>query len=300
MEKVTAAAVQATPGVNERDPAGSTLYNTQLYLGPDGALAKHRKLMPTGGERLVWGMGDGSTRPATPPGRTCSGRWSTPAGRCPSNRTRRPAGRRPTTPPRPVRGPTTEERTMPPDQAELHRRAVEEFGARVQAVGDDQWELPSPCSDWNVRQLVNHLVYENRWTVPLMGGSTIAEVGDRYEGDLLGDHPKAAWEESSQEAVGSVQADGALDRIVDLSSGPTPAREYVSQLFADHLIHAWDLARAIGADERLDPELVDACASWFASMEDLYRSIGAIGERPEVRPGADPQTTLLAAFGRTA
>ena len=49
-------------GVNERDPAGSTLYNTQLYLGPDGAVAaKHRKLMPTGGERLVWGMGDGST-----------------------------------------------------------------------------------------------------------------------------------------------------------------------------------------------------------------------------------------------
>jgi uncharacterized protein (TIGR03086 family) len=189
---------------------------------------------------------------------------------------------------------------MPPDQAELHRRAVEEFGARVQAVGDDQWELPSPCSDWNVRQLVNHLVYENRWTVPLMGGSTIAEVGDRYEGDLLGDHPKAAWEESSQEAVGSVQADGALDRIVDLSSGPTPAREYVSQLFADHLIHAWDLARAIGADERLDPELVDACAGWFASMEDLYRAIGAIGERPQVRPGADPQTTLLAAFGRIA
>jgi predicted amidohydrolase len=56
------AGVWVSIGVNERDPAGSTLYNTQLYLGPDGAMAaKHRKLMPTGGERLVWGMGDGST-----------------------------------------------------------------------------------------------------------------------------------------------------------------------------------------------------------------------------------------------
>lgn len=46
-------------GVNERD--GGTLYNSQLYFGPDGSLlAKHRKLTPTGGERLVWGQGDGS------------------------------------------------------------------------------------------------------------------------------------------------------------------------------------------------------------------------------------------------
>ena len=105
---------------------------------------------------------------------------------------------------------------MPADQAELHRRAVEEFGSRVAAVGDDQWELPTPCSDWNVRQLVNHLVYENRWTVPLIGGSTIAEVGDRYEGDLLGDRPQAAWDESSAEAVRAVGADGALERVVDL------------------------------------------------------------------------------------
>ena len=111
-----------------------------------------------------------------------------------------------------------------PDQAELHRRAVEEFGARVQAVADDQWELPTPCSDWNVRQLVNHLVYEDRWTVPLMEGGTLAEVGDRFEGDLLGDDPKAAWDASSAEAVRAVQGDGALGRTVDLSSGPTPTR----------------------------------------------------------------------------
>jgi nitrilase len=59
-------------GVDEREPHGSTIYNTTLYFGPDGALlGKHRKLMPTGSERTVWGMGDGSTLPVidTPYGR---------------------------------------------------------------------------------------------------------------------------------------------------------------------------------------------------------------------------------------
>lgn len=61
-EAAARASAYVSMGVNERDANGSTLYNTQLYFGPDGSLiAKHRKLVPTGGERLVWGMGDGST-----------------------------------------------------------------------------------------------------------------------------------------------------------------------------------------------------------------------------------------------
>ncbi len=59
-------------GVDEREPNSSTIYNANLYFGPDGTLlGKHRKLMPTGSERTVWGMGDGSTLPIvdTPYGR---------------------------------------------------------------------------------------------------------------------------------------------------------------------------------------------------------------------------------------
>jgi uncharacterized protein (TIGR03086 family) len=196
--------------------------------------------------------------------------------------------------------PHRKEPTMGNDVSELHRRAAEAFGAHVHAIRDDQWELPTPCSEWNVRQLVNHLVYENRWTAPIFAGRTIAEVGDRFEGDLLGDDPKAAWDDAAKEAVDAVQEQGAMDRTVHLSFGDVPGSEYAMQLFADHLIHGWDLARAIGADERLDTGMVDACARWFVANEAGYRSSGAVGPRPDLPHDADPQTRLLAAFGRTA
>ncbi len=71
-------------------------------------------------------------------------------------------------------------------------------------------------------------------------------------------------------------------------------------MFADALIHRWDLARAIGTDETLEPDLVETCAAWFAEREDIYRNAGAIGPRTDVSPDAGPQTRLLAAWGRSA
>jgi len=186
------------------------------------------------------------------------------------------------------------------DIPDLHRRAVDGFGQRLYAIEDDQWHNPTPCSDWDVRTLCNHLVYESLWTPPIFDGMTITDVGDRFEGDLLGDDPRAAWHRSAGPAIDAVQEPGAMDRIVHLSFGDVPGREYASQLFADYLIHSWDLARATNGDDKLDPELVDACTTWFESVEEAYRAGGAIGPRPEIPEGADPQTKLLAMFGRRA
>ena len=84
-----------------------------------------------------------------------------------------------------------------------------------------------------------------------------------------------------------------MDRIVHLSFGDFPGSEYTLQLFADHLIHAWDLARGVGADEHLDEKLVTSCATWFEAVEEAYRGAGAIAARPPVPGHADPRPCCL-------
>lgn len=183
------------------------------------------------------------------------------------------------------------------DVSDLHRRTVAEFVTRLEAVGD-QWEAPTPCPDWDVRGLVNHVVYEDLWTVPLMEGMTVEEVGDRFEGDLLGDDPVAAARGAADAATIAAASGIVAGRTVHLSFGDTPAEEYAYQLAADHLIHGWDLAAATGGDRSFDPALVEALATWFAEREELFRSAGAIGERPPGAVPTDPQDALLVAFGR--
>lgn len=181
---------------------------------------------------------------------------------------------------------------------ELHRRSVEGFMVRVDAVGADAWARATPCPDWDVRALVNHVVYEDLWTVPMMEGASIAEVGDRFDGDLLGADPAAAARAACETATMAAASGVVAGRTVHLSFGDTPAEEYAYQLAADHIIHGWDLAAATGGDRSLDPELVEALAPWFADREELYRGAGVIGPRPDGAAADDPAARLLVAFGR--
>jgi uncharacterized protein (TIGR03086 family) len=182
------------------------------------------------------------------------------------------------------------------DAVEIYRRASSEFGARVHAV-DGRWGLPTPCTEWDTRTLVNHLVNEERWAPPLLAGARIEDVGDRFDGDLLGADPVATWDEASAIALAAVEAVDQ-DSAIHLSFGDHPAREYLTQLAADHLVHAWDLARALGTDEKLDPEAVEALVGWFGPTEQAYRSMGIIAPRPELSASAGPQDQLLVMFGR--
>lgn len=192
------------------------------------------------------------------------------------------------------------DRTDDAELATLHRRATNRFGDLVRTIGPGRWALPTPCDEWTVRDLVNHVTAENLWMPPLMSGARIADVGDRFDGDVLGDDPAAAWDAAATQALAALDDTGVMTRTVHLSFGDTPADEYVRQLLADHVVHAWDLARAIDADDHLDDTLVAACAAWFDSVEDTYRRAGAIGPREAVAADAGAQQRLLARFGRSA
>ena len=178
-----------------------------------------------------------------------------------------------------------------------YRRSVEFWKATVQEVSDD-WAAPTPCTDWNVRALVNHVVGEDRWTKPLVDGRTIADVGDAFDGDLLGEDPKPLAMAAADEAITAVAERLPAGGKVHLSYGEEEMEEYISQLVADHLIHGWDLAAATGQQRVLDPELVAAVAAWFRNREEIYRSSGAIAARPESISSGNPQADLLIAFGR--
>lgn len=181
---------------------------------------------------------------------------------------------------------------------EQYRRALEGFGRRVHAVDADRWHDPTPDTVWDVRTLVGHLVEEQRWVAPLLAGSTPEDVGDRFEGDLLDDDPSAAWDGAAAEALNAWSQEGVLDRTVALSYGETPAADYLRQMTDDLVVHTWDLARAAGADERLDPDLVVAVRD-RTDPDALARS-GLFAAPVDVPADADPQTRLLAAYGRRA
>ena len=183
---------------------------------------------------------------------------------------------------------------------ELFRRSIDSFTARVGAVAADQWHAATPCADWDVRALVNHVTGEQLWAPHLLAGETIAEVGDRYDGDVLGDDPLAAWRAAAPPSVEAFAAPGAIDGTVHLSYGDESSREYLVQMLTDAAVHGWDLGRATGGDEGIDGETAEVLLEHWSAREDMVRGSGMFGDAVDVGPDADARTRLLALLGRRA
>jgi uncharacterized protein (TIGR03086 family) len=181
---------------------------------------------------------------------------------------------------------------------ELIDAASAEFERVVRELPADSWDRPTP-SDISVRELVEHVVFGNRFTALLLEGVDRGEARTMLTGDQLGDDPVAAVVESAQ-AQARAFATAPPGRPVPGPQGGSSAAAYLRFRLVDLVVHAWDLLRAASLDATLDPRIVVDVLDMVAPHLDEMLASGAYGAGPsgKLPVGASPQSQLLDSFGR--
>ncbi|MFD9438432.1 TIGR03086 family metal-binding protein [Streptomyces sp. NPDC060006] len=163
----------------------------------------------------------------------------------------------------------------------------------VSAVRRDQFDLPTPCADWDVRTLLNHIVWENLLWAGLADGTPRSD----FTADHLGDDHLAAFRTASRAARSAFSRPGMLEQRY----GPAPGRRLVEQLVIEMLVHGWDLARAVGHPSGIPQRLAEAALPVVReAYGDLPRTAAGSFAPPQPVPDSAGALDRLAAYlGRT-
>lgn len=176
----------------------------------------------------------------------------------------------------------------------------------VQQIGDDQWEMAMPASfarrdgsSQSLREVINYQAFDDAWVPDMLAGRTIDEAGkDKFDGDLLGDEPKAAFKAIVDKACAAATELDDLDRTVHCSFGDYPAREYLWQINGFRGLRAWDIAKVIGVEPDLSADLVQGLWDELSPNADAWREIGVFGPAVPVPDDAPLLDRLLGITGR--
>jgi uncharacterized protein (TIGR03086 family) len=176
--------------------------------------------------------------------------------------------------------------------AEEHRRIAGVFSDRVRGTTD--WDAPAPVEGWAARDVVRHLV---EWFPAFLKEGAGEELAS---GPSVDEDPVAAWQVHTDSVQALLDDPATPSKVLqNRHIGEVPLDEAVDQFYtADVFMHTWDLARATGQDETLDPE---KCAVLLAGMEpyeEAMRASGQYGPKVEVPDDSDVQTRMLAFIGR--
>lgn len=177
----------------------------------------------------------------------------------------------------------------------LYHRAADLAVGIVDGVGAGQLGDPTPCREWNVRMVMNHVVSGNLFFVHLATGSPPPGRG----ADHLGEHPRTVFGDSVRAVSTAFDADGFLDRVIAAPFGEAPGRRLVDMRRNELTVHTWDLARATGQPAGFDPEVIAAClASYAASPALKDRASAPFDAEQPAPPGATGADRLAAFLGR--
>jgi uncharacterized protein (TIGR03086 family) len=182
---------------------------------------------------------------------------------------------------------------MTQDWLGLQKQAHREFDQRLAVISD--WDASTPATEWTVRDLVSHVIEEQQWVPYLLAGSSIEAA--RKELEPLRDDLRAEWQLYSFAATTAWEATSP-DTLVQLSYDTVTMEEFLREQVADVTIHTWDLSRAIGAVETLDPDLVEAVWSVFEPQKDTLAASGLFASPVPIPDDAPLQQRLLAVTGR--
>lgn len=179
----------------------------------------------------------------------------------------------------------------------LFKKALEQATATVKCVETRHFRNPTPCTDWDCRALVNHMLYELAWVPDMLAGKTVKQVGDKYDGDLLGkDHIKS-WQKAADKALEAVNK-VKLDKKVHLSLADVTAGQYLAEVGGDLLIHSWDADQSLSCSLVIEPKLAQAIYDDLHPKMKKLAATGDYGKPFEAPEDARLQTKLLAIVGR--
>ena len=184
------------------------------------------------------------------------------------------------------------ESVLQTDPAAFHRWVAAAFTARVEGTTD--WDAPAPVAGWTARDVVGHLVEWFPGFLASGAGITLRP------GPPVTEDPVGAWRTHSDQVQALLEDPATADRMLsNPHTGELPLGPAISQFYtADVFMHTWDLARATGQDETLDPALCAELLAGMEPMDELLRSSGQYGPRVPVPDDADVQTRMLAFIGR--
>ncbi|MET4581801.1 uncharacterized protein (TIGR03086 family) [Conyzicola nivalis] len=172
----------------------------------------------------------------------------------------------------------------------------------VDRIRPEQLELPVPA-EWSqtpeptLLDVVAAHAYDEAWVPDVLAGRTIDEVGDKYGGDLLGGDPLESYDRLNDAATVAVNRPIDPDDVVHLSYGDFPVTTYLEHISTYRSFQAWSIAKHIGLDYSLPPELVDALYEIVVPQIDDWRAMGVFGPAVDVPQDADRETRLLGMTG---
>jgi uncharacterized protein (TIGR03086 family) len=173
----------------------------------------------------------------------------------------------------------------------------------VAQVKPEQWDIPTPCTEWNVRTLVGHLIAARYVYRGLLEGVPVTELRPmlQRQSEAVGDDPVAACEQAVRSIREAFAEPGALERTVHHTIGDMPGSELLVQLVADLVVHSWDLATAIGVDPGLDEQLVELAYEFYAARmqkDAIYADGWFKPPAKALSEGATPMDRLIHLVGR--